>query len=403
MVRVNAAVLGLLISVPAAGQELTAPQPPAVGILVVNPRAAEARLRMSTVFAEIEAHLRQEGQLGSVVFEEDVSSCGGELHCWVERAQGAIGAPFTLIVSVRSLAGAADSLLLMLFDSREALERIREGRRSPEIDRGVAIDASLLEHALLARVTLDEVHSADDLRTGLLSATSSIAGPLIALGAWRSHGRIELDLRVAGAAIEMDGVTLGVSDGERVKISGVSAGARSLRIQHPDYEPFSLEANVLPGAIFQRDVRLTRISFPLSERVRVETWWATGLSLAAAGALVVYGAVQTSSLDARCLRFAESDQCSAPGYARLFPPSGIGAATADGSPASTGTGPLIIPLGIALATGGVGTWVVDAVLTPEDDSDTWLPWVVGAAAGIGVYVIGEAAHGAVRGEPLPPR
>ncbi|MEO1334134.1 MAG: PEGA domain-containing protein [Myxococcota bacterium] len=402
---ISATVFGLVISNPAlslAGPstyEVDDRQP--MALVLSTPTGRQARVRSSEVIRIIDRHLRADTSLRLQPLSEDlVSNCRGRLGCLALKARsdydrgtlrqsngsympyrehvrrmrrdGIVYPRYLLIVSNVTLAGRPDRMSAVMVDTDLALQVFHEAKReSPDWEDKfeARVDAS----ALAGQSVTMEIERAGDVNAlfGRFLG-QNVRQRLQRSGHWRPYGSLRIETPVPHAAIIWDGRTIGSTavSGE-TRLEQALVGSHSVTIQHPDYEPMSVNVEIESDQteVLQVDLRLKPERRPLGRQILL--WTGAGL-FAVGGSLGIYALARQNS-DATSVCFGAD--CSAGRSFQTFGYNPNVGATENINP----SGVLTAPLGYSLAITGA-TWSLGTLLTDEDDFP-WLPLVIGIAAG----------------------
>lgn len=273
-----------------------------------------------------------------------------------------------LSLSISLLPAGADGqtqVSWQLVQSREAhvaLSRaLNEGLEIPSLDEFVVA------------FELFEVSLSDHPRTLIDPLMNGLEPPLEKLGAWRPHGTLRVELPAEGFVLKLDGRRFEAPSAE-LELDDVAVGARTLELEHPDYDASSETVRIdrdrvttWHPALVDRRLREARVP-----RAVV---LATGLGLVAAGGVFLAVAVaQGGASPARCLQVVGDPPCAIE------------------TSAFTRMGPVpTAPLGYSLALAG-GVMAGGVLLSDASDQPWW--WTaLGVGLGAAAFAVSVLADG----------
>ncbi len=315
-----------------------------------------------------------------------VEDCKGRLTCLAlksRRSEAPDQPRYLLLVSNVSVAEQADRISLTLVDLATAVRIHRDAARRPGWQDEV--EATISEQAVLGPPLRSEVRDAQEAATFLATAfTRDLAAKLEEAGHWEPYGDIEIACEVEGAAIKLDGESVGVTGADTTVLAGTTPGTRTIEIEHPGYLPFRTTVDVSRRQTAHVDAALGVVQTNGVGVVRQATIWG-GVALGAAGiAIAIVGITKHGDAQTSC--FAPCDTGSE-FLSFGYDPSRVGS-TQQVNP----SGVAIVPLGLAFAGAGL-TWSLGTWLLGREDDVPWIQLLVGLAVGGATYGLSVLADG----------
>ena len=367
-----------------------------IAVILNTPTGEMGKLSRSEVLRELDAHLSANTDLYAVEIEgASVKSCRGDLLCVasavrpdLQPGQGVrsiapemVERPLTkarylLVLSNLARPDRADRIAALLFDMVRA-NAIATATAAPaegsdahdewryQIDQEVKRKAT---------VELDWAEAPDQTALRLYFErvlTIELRARFLATGNWKPFGALEITVDVPEMGIRIDDRLMGVTQRGTTRIMQVPSGAHRVRLEHPDFEDFETEVQVVQGQTASLLPQLILGQSVMSRSVHSAMFWGGGALALAGTALTIAAVVQSGASDQYSCASEPGGRCSA-AFVRL------------------GDGPLTAPLGYSLLALG-GTSLLGEQLT-DDANVPWIALAIGVAAGVGAYAISEAAQ-----------
>jgi hypothetical protein len=379
----------LIVSAIVVGAPLKEAEREPLALLVSIPTRENAAIPRAEIIRIADRIVRASTHLGIVEIEETIMrQCKGALSCIVRRGRqdydrdallDVEGRPipyaehvrdlqerrtpypkFLLVVSTVTSSDFGDRYFISFVDTDVALEAYHAAPRhrtgwQDEVE--VAID----EHAVRARrndVVLANGQALEEVLRALFLVEAKPA--LEAAGVFGAYGAIEIDAKIGGLTIRLDGNAIGPSEPTRTRVEDVRAGRRKIALESGGLVRFEREVEIEPG----RTAYVGEIALPaMANPIRTGVVWA-GVGTAAIGGAITIWAIARS---AGGMHTACWSCTSGPAFDTF------------------GGGILSGPLGYSLILAGA-TWAMATILW-SDPGD--IPWPE-IAAGL---VLGGAAYG----------
>lgn len=283
---------------------------------------------------------------------------------------------YLLVISVIT-GQESDRMNVVVVDTNEALKRYHEARRDDEGWEG-DVEAEIAEAAIVApakRGIVREEYEArrifedyflNDLRRRLDEA-----------GHWEPYGKVEIEVPVAGAGIELDGVTVGTTQAGLTILANVRAGNHDIALVHPEYQRWSANIDARRRDVIRVTPQLEEKASGTASAIRQAVLF-SGLGVAALGAVVTGIAIagQDSSVVTYCLDVDAGD-CGGSDFTTLgFAPENTPSFGDEVNP----SGLLFAPLGYSLIATGA-TWSLTTLLFGEEGDFPWWQIAAGVVAG----------------------
>lgn len=347
-----AGLLSILASTPCRTLPVEEREPLALVVLV--PPGSPPHTPRSELYRVMTERARASSPFLPIALEQSaVDECRGALGCIAREARALPALPrLVVVVSLARVSERSDRAISLVVDAVEVERLLREER-----DR---FEDAVFERAILTRTAAEELAGA----AALVGWADDL---LSALGRGGPPADVELTGAGAGAEVELDGQSVGESCAGVLRLTGVRAGTRRLRLRGRD-----------------GSVREEVLLVPATGRYAVE-WrdepdprgWLRpgalygGLTLVAAGSAVVLSAAVAAPSSTRHLCAGPADAgCGGAEFTRLG-----------------GTIPLA-PLGLGLALAGA-TWLAGVVAADGAEPEWWV-LAGGLVLGAGVVLAGAA-------------
>jgi hypothetical protein len=386
--RVSVLVLALALSGVARG---AAPRDPSVlslgerqrvALVVLNPKRDLANTSQSQLIELSEAALRLHTSLTADPYpQEAVADCQGRIWCIVERVRKEREARYVVILSNLAQEGRADRLAALLIDADRALEEHRAlagGRDSEE-----ELEARISEVAVRARPAAAMIATPAEAARHLEQLfTKDFRGAFEESGHWEPYGAIEIAGLPKGTQVIIDGASAGLSESAKTRVEEIIAGRRTLRLEHPETEPYEAPIEIKARETLAIAPELVARAGPSGSALNTIAI-AAGVGLAAGGAiLTVVSLASSPSYEAVCLRVntaggSGEGTCGSSEFVRFGAPDRIDDHFAT-SP--NGGGPAIAPLGYSLLAAGA-VMSLGTIFFGAEDRAPILPIALGLAAG----------------------
>lgn len=382
--------LALLAALGAEDNTLNAAEKKPVGVLLITPTGNVGSTSSSEIIRIVAGLFAAHTDFAPAVIEPvSVAQCRGRLACFAESiALQTTGAEHLLVLSNLTGKNAPDRLSALFFDVVAARKIIAEAPRDAE-DADLELEARLADGAVLARPKMALLPNAEATRAYFQKLFEEELRPsLERIGHWEPYGTIELAVEEPGFAIELDGRAIGATKAAPAKITGVWPGKRSLRLQHPRFEPYATEVTVSRGDLSSLTPDLKIKAGPEST-VRSAIFWG-GLVLAAGGTALTAIAVTRadSSTEMFCVGAPGADCADRTAFVRSSP-AGDPPQFAEGARSS---GFLLGPAGYSLVAAG-GVMALLAVLFEDSQRFPWIELAAGVGAGALSYGLSAAFDG----------
>lgn len=338
-----------------------------VMLAVFNPRPDNTRLGVSDVRVALDVALRQDTALYLSSLDPEVSACAGRLGCVASAFRDRRDSTLAVVVSVIAMPSGRDRVVALVMD----LERAEEVSASLPDDE---YDGRVTERAVRETVPPVELDSVAGL-----SAWARGVAARVAVHHDGERGEIRLSSSIDRFAVELDGRTIGTSTRAQVSLTGLRSGARRLRFSAPGFLPIEAVVDVLGEQSSTLALRWVD-QRSLTLRVRPSTRWAAASTTVVAGVLIGVGLAQAGGVAAGCLA-ATGQSCEAVGPPRLVP--------GDGPLDVRGSGPLTMPLGVAIGVGGAAMIASDLLANEGDEAPWWLAPAIGVVAASLSYGVAE--------------
>lgn len=293
--------------------------------------------------------------------------------------------PAYLLVLSNLTLGQSDRLSMSLIDTDIALEYYHEAFRDRE-DWERATEARINEYAVVGDTIEGELRSEAEARRFLEEHfQKELRRQFTDSGNWEPFGTIEISSPVSGAAVSIDGITVGTTLAGVTRVVNVPASRHEVVVEHPEYVPYTTEALVERGEVAAIGATLEPKGSAVSSYVRQSLIWG-GAALAVAGAVTAGIALGTTdgSVKTYCPTLGNAETaCTGSQFTRLggYQPGNAPTFSNDVNSGSV----LFAPLGYSIALTGL-TWSLGTLLIGEPDD---FPWIQ-LAAGV---VLGGAAYG----------
>jgi hypothetical protein len=330
--------------------------------VVLTPRDGESRFDVTTVRRGLDDQLRSPFQL--VPSDPALERCAGSPACIVSNLEA--GDSASRLLFVLSLRGDG-YITCTVFDLPRARDLARQ-YPEPTTSRE-QLDGILFDEASLAESTAKPT----DIQGLALALETPIAAAIARVSDVPDRGAIALDVDLAGAVMDLDGRTLGLSTGGLQRVVDVAPGSRTLQLAHPDHPPVALLVDVPPGGTATASFALRPAPFVFPHA----TVWPTVALLGLGATFTGLGITRLDDVRSACFPPA----CAAVGAGvRVFANDGAGA------------GPLAVPLGYSLAASAIG--YLAARQLAGDDAPWWLAPLVAASVGALTYTVSEVVEAA---------
>jgi hypothetical protein len=247
----------------------------------------------------------------------------------------------------------------------------------------------LLQNAMLVegftRTARDEI----DVDLTIEALIQELRSTLLPQGRWLATGNVQLNTPVDGAEIVLDGRNIGATEGGPLRLSGVQAGRRTVRLSHPDFEPFEQAVEVSPGS---EPILMAELQQKPSGTAIVANevlFWSGVATFVAGTAILTVSLVDQGDYAVGCIypEGGSTEACSTNQFAAPGAPSSPGP---NDNP--NGTGLPLAPLGYSLM--GMGAvWSLGTALFGDDHTFPWVELVSGATAFAASMAISLAANG----------
>lgn len=302
------------------------------------------------------------------------------LACWIRhideaRVRSDASPAYLLVLGVLPFPDGGDQVTALSLDVAMAKQILS--------DRGAtAVDAATVRGAP-TRLNTDDVVAVDAYFSSLFDR--QLRGAFERSGHWRPYGSIAVRSNRAGAVLELDGRTVGLTGEGLVQLDGVIGGDRTVVARFGDGDPVHREVVVHAG----QQVEVTFEFATATSPVRKGMFWG-GVATGVAG--IVLLAASPAFADGRpaaCIVRPGADASACPTGGGPTLSSYDGALPATSVEAVTSGGALVIPLGAALAAAGA-TWATAAQFWGEPDTHPWWGLVIGVGLGAAAYGIGAA-------------
>jgi hypothetical protein len=344
-----------------------------LAILYAVPTGEIGKLETSEVVRTLSGAIRQSTSYVPEFAEPDLMrSCEGRLGCIVERVSGgrtrgeAPRVHLVLVLSNLTKTGSPDRITATLVDA----DQVRTEREGGE---GAEREERIRSRAVLAGPIRAELSSADQAHEFLERlVTTELRSIFEQNGAFQPWGEIALKCETPGLAIQLDGATLGTTQGGATRIVRVVAGARTLTIGGKG--TFERQVDVGRGETVAVEAAI-KLGGPSQLRAAL-LWGGAGIAALGAGAVVFALARHDGSAQSYCFR-----PCTG---GSSFETAGYDPAATDPTKPINPSGVLLAPLGYSLMAMG-GAWAVGSWIGDEDRA----PWIE-LTAGV---VLGALAYG----------
>lgn len=390
---------------------LSARQRTPIALLFITPSGASGRIRSSELIDGLSQLVQQHTDFFVQSLDAtEAATCEGRLSCITrlarpdyQRLQYDLGngemAPYTehltylhnkqvvypryLLMLSNITGGEEDRMSLTLLDTDRVLEVVHtHDTRAP--DSATTLAVKVRQAGRVAEPKWGAATRPDQALSFLQDTfLHHLRGPLEAAGHWEPFGVLEIHSQEGGHAIQLDGVTVGTTQVGRTRVTEVTVGKHTLRLQRPDVADWQGEVEVVRAGTASVYPSLATRLDPTARAVRQVALW-TGVGLAVVGTTIAGVALarQDSGVVTYCPTVDGNTACSgsrfttggySPGQAPSF------------SDEVNPPGVMMGPLGYSLALTGV-TWSLGTLLFGADDDIPW--WQLGAGV-----VLGAAAYG----------
>lgn len=395
--------LALLLPAPALAADLVLQERVPLAFVLITPTGEVGQTRSSELIRILSEELEHRTNFALSFLEpETVEECRGRLMCLVtksrpdyspeelRRSDGTFGPyrehlerlaerkqtvpEFLLVIANVTRPGEPDRLRAQVVDTHAALEAYHEAPRD-QAGWEARLEASINETAFSP--ARGEVQNTEDARGWVRGMLGQLAPLFEQNGNWDPYGALELHGVDAGAAVLLDGVTVGTTRDGTTRIERVTPGDRRVGVQLAGHEPFEAAVRVARGKteVVRPELRVASTGGGLASGM---VWGGAAAALAGA-ALVGWAVVRhDSAVTSRC--FEGAPGC-APG--RAFESGGY-----DPEQGVNPPGLLIAPLGFALAGTGAA-WIFGPDLL--DQQPAWVSLLAGVAVGGAVYAVSALA------------
>ncbi len=383
-----------------------------LALLLINPKADVGGAGTADVLVAVSGVLTQHTnfQLDAIDPREVVAFCEGRLGCMVRRIRKdyergrlleADGTPmpydkhleslgkqpyprFLVVMSVVASKSRPDRLSAVLVDTDEALAIWHEAdhkRSGWEQD----VEGRINSSAVVARPSWADVPDANAAKRHLDKLFRvSFRSVFEREGHWEPYGAIQITSNIDGLSIQLDGRLVGSTRAGRTRLLGVTAGGRTIVLEHPDYDPFKQIVSVEVGGRHKIDATVQSRSASAG-RLGVAL---AGVGVFAVGAVFV-GVAVAQEQDARevvCVRSSDLDPAVCGSGNEFTTLTG-----ADGDDPN-GSGVMTAPLGYSLMGMGA-SWSLGSWLSPADIEIPWLALGAGVVVGALSYGLSAALNG----------
>ncbi|HJL42189.1 MAG TPA: PEGA domain-containing protein [Myxococcales bacterium LLY-WYZ-16_1] len=394
------------------GSEIRVAERPPIALLVHSPTGQSGTVGFSEMIRAVDERMRVYTDLETMPVDGgSFEGCEGRLSCVVRSTrrdyqrdrlrrpdgsyapyamhrmrledEGTLVPRFMLVITLVSVPGRPDRAVAQLFSTDLALRAFHETRRRPGwLDR---VEDRILAEASLARVEQDRL-TEDRVFSFLDRLFAKTLRPVFEpRGHWMPFGRVVISEAPAGASIEMDGRTVGVTGTDRTALADVPAGVRTLRVVHPDWEPFEETLRVRTGQTLRVQAATRPRRADASAGPRIVFW--SGLLTAAAGtSVLVYAVAADPGTQTICYG---TPDCEAGTRFQRASLQGQNPGSVDPGPQG---GVLLAPLGYSLIGTGAA-WSVGAATWERKKQVPWWSLGIGVAAGALAYGLSAALEG----------
>jgi hypothetical protein len=303
------------------------------------------------------------------------------------RREGVVYPRYLLVLSNVTSSDRPDRMSALMIDTDLALGLFHAADRRRDAWQD-ELEARVASAAVLLEVRRKEISGPEQARAFMRElVTELLRKPLEEAGHYEPYGRIEIACEVEGAAISIDGTTVGVSGSEPLLVGHVRPGTHVVDVTHQARRPFNGTIVVETGATAKVEAELALLeTSPAVIAGRVVFW--SGIALSVAGAVLVTFAIATQDRDLKTGCFDEGDGACMGGssFTTLGGSNGDDAAPEDVNP----SGVLTAPLGYSL----IGTGAAFSIGSLfEESAVPWISLVAGLVIGGTAYGLSAALDG----------
>jgi hypothetical protein len=359
---------------------LTAPERgEPLAILYAVPTGEVGKLETSEVVRTLSSAVRQHTSYLPEFAEPDLMrSCEGRLGCIVERVSGgrtrgeAPHVHLVLVLSNLTKTGSPDRITATLVDA----DQVRaEGEGVDNAER----EERIRSRAVRAGPIRTELRSAEEAQAFFERLVKSdLRSVFEQNGAFEPWGEIALQCETPGLPIQLDGATLGMTQGGDLKIVRVVAGMRTLTIGGKG--TFEREVDVGRGKTVPVEASIKLGGY--SQLRSALLWGGAGVAALGAAALIFAVARHDGAAETYCFR-----PCTG---GNAFETLGYDPSVADPTKPINPSGVLLAPLGYSLIAAG-GAWALGSALG-DDDRAPWIELTVGVVLGALAYGLSAALN-----------
>ncbi len=356
-------------------QVVDARQSEAIGVVIVDARAADDP-PVARVANQISTELRRLAPTTVITTVVGSESCGGTVSCALARALAESrpresASRAWLLVALSSGTSGAQQLSMHWYAAR-LLHPLLDGL-DPLSARSVEVDARIERDGL--RLASSALHPLEPSVVGATIQAWRQTYPAVdvSLGLGRM-GTLELELPRPGFDVGVGGTVFRTA-GTKLTVEGLALGsAERIRIEHPEFEPLILDV-LMTSTV----VRLMPNMGPRKTEPANIVGIPAVLTSVVLGGVATVGFVVAQGRAENLAGYCTSSPCSGVGWPRVSPEF-----------ASTGSGPMALPLGYSAAAGAVATFGADLILRHLGyDEPWWVAPAVGLATGLVVYGTSE--------------
>jgi hypothetical protein len=376
-----------------------------MAFILFNPSGEVGRTRSSALIRMVSDLVERHTDFKVQLFDANESSgCAGRLGCIVRtvrrdykredyvQSAGAV-APFEehlqklkkrgdrvpeFLLLMSNITGEeGDRMSITMVDTNAALRLYHEARRDRE-DWELDTEAEIAQRALLAPARRGPVREEYEARRLFEDYfMNDLRRKLDDVGHWEPYGKVEIEVPVAGAGIELDGVTVGTTQAGLTILVNVRDGEHDLALVHPEYVTWTSKITAKRRDVVRVTPQLDEKASGTSAAIRQAVIF-SGLGVAALGGVLTGIAIagQDGDVVTYCLD-APADDCAGSDFTTLgFSPD---AAPTFGDEVNP-PGVLFAPLGYSLVAAGA-TWSLTTLLFGEDGEFPWWQIAAGFVAG----------------------
>jgi hypothetical protein len=385
--RYHRGVLHLGLVLLAATPEVHLDEPLPLSLLLSTPTGEVAAINTSEILRILDELFTEHTDLRPAMLDAALmGECRGRLVCLSIKSRAREDAPNTrylLVVSNVTAPDQPDRMSALLVDTDEAIRLYDDADRTSDHWED-ELEARVATAAVLGEVRRKELRSPEEARAFMRElVTEILRGPLEATGHYEPYGSIRISSNVEGAAVAIDGNTVGVTGEQPILVARVRPGAHMIELQHREHRAFSESVDVVRGERTEVAADLLLLDAGVSGLPGKIVFW-SGIALSVAGAALIAVAIATQDRDL-------TTGCWEPGCGgSSF--TALGRSTAgDAEPEEVNpSGVLTAPLGYSLLGTGA-TFSIGSLF--ERSSVPWISLIAGVVIGGTAYGLSAALDG----------